>query len=108
MRREAGKGEPPEVRGGARERAPESDGGAGRSGSEGPGGGSPEGEVPGREVPGSPGIWAVMREADRVEAERVGPFPSWAWLYWTVIGFGLLMIGILALLTRVLDPGSSQ
>lgn len=101
MGRDAGKHEPPEARGAGWERAPGDHGGAGRSGSEGPA------EVPGREVPGSQGIWAAMREADRLEREPVGPFPNWTWVYGTVIVYGILVIGLLVILTRVLDPGSA-
>lgn len=101
MGRDAGKHESPEARGVARERAPGDQGGAGKPGSEGPA------EVPGREVPGSQGIWAAMREADRLEREPVGPFPNWTWVYGTVIVYGILVIGLLVILTRVLDPGSA-
>ena len=34
---------------------------------------------------------------------RVGPFPSWGALYKTVVVYGVLVIGILLILTRVLS-----
>ncbi len=41
------------------------------------------------------------------EAGPVGPFASWRWVYGTVLLYGVLVIGLLALLTRILDPGTS-
>jgi len=37
---------------------------------------------------------------------KVGPFPSWGWVYGTVVTYGVLMILFLWVLTRVLDPGA--
>ncbi len=37
---------------------------------------------------------------------RVGIFPSWKWVYWTVVIYGVLTIGALILLTRILDFGA--
>lgn len=37
------------------------------------------------------------------EEGRVGFFPNWRWLYGAVVVYGVLMIGALILLTRVLD-----
>jgi hypothetical protein len=34
----------------------------------------------------------------------VGIFPSWRWVYGTVLVYGSLMILVLWLLTRLLDP----
>ena len=34
----------------------------------------------------------------------IGPFPSWAWVYGTVLVYGVLMILALWALTRLLDP----
>ena len=42
----------------------------------------------------------------REDRERVGPFPSWGWLYAVVVVYGALVIGLLTLLTRLLDPGA--
>jgi hypothetical protein len=39
--------------------------------------------------------------------ERVGPFPSWGWVYGTLIVYGVLMLGLLTVLTWVLDPGTT-
>jgi len=39
--------------------------------------------------------------------ERVGPFPSWGWVYGTLIVYGVLMLGVLTVLTWVLDPGTT-
>jgi hypothetical protein len=93
---------------------PGSAGRGGQPGSAGPGGqpgsagrgGRPESAEPGGQ-PESPDVWAAIREADRMEKETVGPFPSWAWVYGTVVVFGILLIGLLVVLTRVLDPGSA-
>jgi hypothetical protein len=40
------------------------------------------------------------------EAGPVGVFPSWAWVYGTVLVYGALTILVLWLLSRALDPGS--
>ena len=40
------------------------------------------------------------------EAERLGPFPSWKWVYGTVLVYGTLVIIVLWILTRLLDPAS--
>jgi len=40
------------------------------------------------------------------EEGRVGPFPSWKWVYGTVLVYGTLVIGVLWILTRLLDPGA--
>jgi hypothetical protein len=37
---------------------------------------------------------------------RVGIFPSWSWMYGAVIVYGVLTIGVLTLLTRILDFGA--
>ena len=39
------------------------------------------------------------------EEDRVGPFPSWAWLYGLVVVYGALVIVVLGVLSRILDPG---
>ncbi len=41
----------------------------------------------------------------RDEEGRIGPFPSWSWVYATVLIYGVLMILALWVLTRILDPG---
>jgi hypothetical protein len=38
--------------------------------------------------------------------DRVGPFPSWRALYWTVVVYGLVMISVLAVLTQALSFGA--
>jgi hypothetical protein len=45
--------------------------------------------------------------AERNGPERVGPFPSWRWVYGTLIVYGILMMGLLTLLTWLLDPGAT-
>lgn len=35
----------------------------------------------------------------------VGPFPSWVWVYGAVLLYGVLVIGVLTVLTRVLSFG---
>jgi hypothetical protein len=35
----------------------------------------------------------------------IGPFPSWGWVYGTVLVYGVVVIGILTLLTRILSVG---
>ena len=42
----------------------------------------------------------------REEGGRIGIFPSWRWMYWAVVIYGIIMIGALGLLTRVLDFGA--
>ena len=37
----------------------------------------------------------------------VGPFPSWGWLYGVVLAYGVLVILLLILLSRLLDPGTA-
>ena len=39
--------------------------------------------------------------------EPVGIFPSWKWVYGTVLVYGTLVILILWALTWILEPGSS-
>jgi hypothetical protein len=39
--------------------------------------------------------------------ERIGPFSSWGRLYAVVLLYGVAMILLLLLLTRLLDPGTS-
>jgi hypothetical protein len=34
---------------------------------------------------------------------RVGPFPNWTWVYSTVFVYGIVVIGVLLVLTRVLN-----
>jgi len=41
------------------------------------------------------------------EEGPVGIFPGWGWVYGTVIVYGVVVIGILTLLTRILDFGRS-
>ena len=42
------------------------------------------------------------------EEGRIGPFPSWGWLYGTVLIYGVSVIGVLIVLTRVLSFGISR
>jgi hypothetical protein len=102
MGRDAEKGKVPKEGKPNREWMSGDSGGVMRSESENAGGGGKR-----LDEQGTPGIWAAMREADRVEAERVGPFPSWGWVYGTLIVYGILMMGLLSVLTWVLDPGST-
>ena len=37
--------------------------------------------------------------------ERVGPFPSWRWLYGTVLVYGIAVIVVLSILTKMLGFG---
>ena len=39
------------------------------------------------------------------EEGRIGLFPSWRWVYVSVLGYGLLLIILLTILSRVLDFG---
>jgi hypothetical protein len=39
------------------------------------------------------------------EEGRVGVFPSWKWVYGTVIAWGVVVIVVLAALTRILGFG---
>jgi hypothetical protein len=36
----------------------------------------------------------------------IGIFPTWSWVYGTVLVYGALVILVLWVLSRVLDPGS--
>ncbi|MFC1574539.1 hypothetical protein ACFL5A_01325 [Gemmatimonadota bacterium] len=38
------------------------------------------------------------------EEGRIGIFPNWAWVYGTVLVYGVLVILLLLVLTRILDP----
>jgi hypothetical protein len=40
------------------------------------------------------------------EAGRVGPFPSWRWVYGSVLVYGVVVIGILTFLTRAMNVGA--
>lgn len=51
------------------------------------------------------GVGAGMTRSEEEEG-RVGPFPSWKWVYGTVLVYGTIVIGILWILTRLLDPGT--
>ena len=51
------------------------------------------------------GVGAGMTR-DEEEEGPVGPFPSWKWVYGTVLVYGTLVIGALWILTRLLDPGA--
>ena len=39
------------------------------------------------------------------EGERIGVFPSWRWVYGTVIVWGIVVIVTLTILTRILGFG---
>jgi hypothetical protein len=41
-----------------------------------------------------------------VEEGPIGFFPTWSWVYGTVLVYGALVILVLWILTRVLDPVS--
>ena len=36
---------------------------------------------------------------------RIGPFPSWGWVYGTVLVYGVIVIAVLIVLTRSLSFG---
>ncbi len=40
------------------------------------------------------------------QEDRVGIFPNWGWVYRTVVIYGVLMIGVLILLSRILGFGA--
>lgn len=42
-----------------------------------------------------------------MEKERIGLFPSWKWVYGTVVVWGILVIVALTILTEVLSFGVS-
>ena len=48
----------------------------------------------------------VANEKHPEEDGPVGLFPSWAWVYGTVLVYGVLMILALWILTRILDPAT--
>jgi hypothetical protein len=58
------------------------------------------------EPPGMTGPHVGEGRRDEGDEEgRVGPFPSWRSLYWTVVVYGLVVISVLAVLTRALGFG---
>ncbi len=65
-------------------------------------------EVEGRGVPGDPDRSEGRGAPSSPEEEHgpVGPFPSWLWMYGTVLVYGVVMIVALTLLSRLLDPGT--
>ncbi|MBT8398685.1 MAG: hypothetical protein HKO65_15880 [Gemmatimonadetes bacterium] len=38
---------------------------------------------------------------------RIGVFPSWRSMYWTVLVYGLVVIAVLTILSRVLSFGAA-
>ena len=42
------------------------------------------------------------------EEGRIGLFPSWLWVYGTVLVYGVVLIAILTLLSRLLDFGGGS
>lgn len=40
------------------------------------------------------------------EEGRIGPFPSWGWVYGTVLVYGVVVIAVLIVLTRLLRFGA--
>ena len=66
-----------------------------------------DGPLGARTPPEAGDVLAGGREGGISEEDGpVGPFPSWRWLYGTVVAWGILLIGLLTLLTRLLDPGA--
>jgi hypothetical protein len=62
-----------------------------------------------REPEGAAGVPAATESAPAKETEPedpIGPFPTWGRLYATVFIYGAILILILLILTRVLDPGT--
>jgi hypothetical protein len=52
----------------------------------------------------------MVDDRTSAEAEEEGPvgiFPTWRWVYGTVLVYGVLLILGLWVLTRLLDPGAS-
>lgn len=56
------------------------------------------------------GSSAPSPDAEASKAEEttgpIGPFPTWGRLYTTVIVYGVGLILVLVILTRLLDPGT--
>jgi hypothetical protein len=50
--------------------------------------------------------FSAEKEKDQEDEGPVGIFPSWAWVYGTVLVYGVLMILALWILTRLLDPAA--
>ena len=48
----------------------------------------------------------IDKDAVPEDEGPVGPFPSWAWVYGTVLVYGILVILGLWVLTRLLDPAA--
>jgi hypothetical protein len=46
-------------------------------------------------------------EAPPDDEGPIGIFPDWGWVYGTVIVYGVVVIGILTVLTRILSFGGS-
>ena len=49
-----------------------------------------------------------VRSTREDEKGPIGPFPSWKWVYGTVLVYGTLVILTLWILTRILDPGGTS
>jgi hypothetical protein len=47
-------------------------------------------------------------EDSRDDGGRVGPFPSWGWVYGTVLVYGVVVILVLIVLSRVLSHGAGS
>ncbi len=46
----------------------------------------------------------VSEKVAREDRGPIGPFPSWPWLYGTVLVYGTVVILVLWILTRVMNP----
>lgn len=42
------------------------------------------------------------------ETGRIGIFPNWTWVYVTVVLYGIVVIGVLTILSRILGFGVGQ
>lgn len=59
-------------------------------------------------LPPGPMVAPGSERAQDEDRGPVGPFPSWGWVYGTVLVYGLLVIVVLWILTGLLDPGAGS
>ena len=61
---------------------------------------------PGAEPPGAGGASAENDEIPDDEGEPIGIFPTWGWVYGTVIGWTALLVVLLYVFTVTFDYGA--
>jgi hypothetical protein len=56
---------------------------------------------------GAPATGAAAAAPTTPPKERIGIFPSWKWVYGTVVVYGVITVLFLLALTRLLDFGAT-